>query len=272
MGFLPLLKRWRRERVLRRCALDEELWRQTVERHACTRVLPERDRVRLKSLVALFLHEKPIHGAGGLVMTEEIRMAIAAQACMLILELDLDYYRGWVEVIVYPDEFVARYEYADEYGVVHTVAEPMSGESWERGPVILSWADAAGADCADTPYNVVMHEFAHKLDMLNGVADGFPPLHSDMSRKDWTDAYTAAYEDFCARIDARVNLPIDEYAGESPAEFFAVMSEVFFEHPQLLLDMYPRVYGQLARFYRQDPVRRASAMHPPVIPAATTRR
>lgn len=262
MGVLPLLRRWRRERVLRRHALDEASWRRTVERYACTRALPERDRERLKSLVVLFLHEKPIHGAGGLVMTEEIRMAIAAQACMLILELDLDYYRGWVEVIVYPDEFVARYEYTDEDGVVHSVAEPMSGEAWERGPVILSWVDVACADRSHTPYNVVMHEFAHKLDMLNGVADGFPPLHRDMSRKDWTDAHTAAYEDFCARIDARAELPIDEYAGENPAEFFAVMSEVFFESPRVLLDLYPAVYAQFVRFYRQDPAQRSEAASP----------
>ena len=261
MGLLPSLRRWRRERLLRRHTLDAALWLRTVERYACTRDLSARDRERLMSLVVLFLHEKPIHGAGGLVMTEEIRVAIAAQACMLILELDLDYYRGWVEVIVYPDEFVARYDYADDYGIVHSVAEPMSGESWERGPVILSWADAAGEDGGDTPYNVVMHEFAHKLDMLNGAADGFPPLHKDMSRKDWNEAHTAAYENFCARIDARADLPIDEYAGESPAEFFAVMSEVFFERPQTLLDMYPLVYAQLARFYRQDPVGRATAPH-----------
>ena len=188
---------------------------------------------RLRELVTLFLHEKGIHGAGGMVVREEVRIAIAIQACILILDLGLDYYRGWVEVIVYPDEFVAEREFVDEAGVAHTIEEPMTGESWERGPVILSWADANEGGRAGG-YNVVIHEFAHKLDMLNGEPNGFPPLHADMSRAAWAAAFTRAYEDFCAKVDADAWLDIDDYAAESPAEFFAVMSEVFFESPHSL--------------------------------------
>jgi Mlc titration factor MtfA (ptsG expression regulator) len=158
-------------------------------------------------------------------------------------------------VIVYPDEFVAEYEYVDEAGVAHRVEEPMTGESWERGPVILSWADAEEAGTG-VAYNVVIHEFAHKLDMLNGAPNGFPPLHANMSRAEWSRAFTAAYQDFCIRVDEDRALEIDEYAAESPAEFFAVASEVFFESPETIQRLYPDVYAQLAGFYRQDPAAR----------------
>ena len=153
-------------------------WRAVLERYPFTRALSAEERARLRELVVLFLHEKSIVGAGGLVVRDEMRMCIAAQACMLILNLDLDYYRGWVEVIVYPDEFVAEYEYVDEDGVAHHVEEPMIGRILARGagdPVVGGRRSCAGAS---TGYNVVIHEFAHKLDMLNGDANGFPPLHA----------------------------------------------------------------------------------------------
>jgi MtfA peptidase len=245
-------RQWRRARVLRRQTIDEELWRVTVTQYPFTRSLSASDLTRLRELVTLFLHEKGIHGAGGMVVGDDMRIAIAIQACVLILNLGLDYYRGWVEVIVYPDEFVAEREFVDEAGVAHTIEEPMTGESWERGPVILSWADANEGGRAGG-YNVVIHEFAHKLDMLNGEPNGFPPLHADMSRGAWVDAFTRAYEDFCAKVDGDALLDIDDYAAESPAEFFAVMSEAFFESPHNLYSLYRDVYVQLAQFYRQEP-------------------
>ena len=245
--------RWRRKRILGQASLDPALWRSTVERYPFTRALDEAEKRRLEELVTLFLHEKSIHGAGGLVLDEPMRLAIAVQACILVLNLGLASYRGWVEIIVYPDEFVAEYEYVDEAGVAHNVQEPMTGESWARGPVILSWADAqeAGRGAA---YNVVIHEFAHKLDMLNGEPNGFPPLHAEMSRERWSDAFTEAYEDFCQRVDGGDDIELDEYAAETPAEFFAVMSEAFFECPHVVRRTYAHVYEQLALFYRQDPL------------------
>ena len=153
------LRNWRRERILKRSALDAAQWRAVLERYPFTRALSADERARLRDKVVLFLHEKSISGAGGLVVRDEMRLCIAAQACMLILNLDLDWYRGWVEVIVYPGEFVADYEYVDEHGVSHHVEEPMSGESWLAGPVILSWADAQLR--GESGYNVVIHEFAH---------------------------------------------------------------------------------------------------------------
>ena len=246
--------RWRHERILRRSALDAGLWTAVVERYPFTRALSGEERKRLRDLVILFLHEKSIAGAGGLVIRDEMRIGIAAQACMLILNLDLDCYHGWVEVIVYPDEFVAEYEFADEDGVVHHVQEPMSGESWLAGPVILSWADAEMR--GKSGYNVVIHEFAHKLDMLNGDANGSPPLRAGMDREGWSRVFTAAFEDFRGRVGRGDVTAIDPYASESPAEFFAVLSEAFFETPGALRAEYAAVYDQLSAFYQQDPAAR----------------
>jgi len=226
-----------------------------LERYPFTRVLSTEERARLRERVILFLHEKSIVGAGGLVVRDGMRMSIAAQACMLILNLDLEYYRGWVEVIVYPDEFVAEYDYVDEDGIAHHVEAPMTGESWLEGPVILSWADAELRG-EEPGYNVVIHEFAHKLDMLNGDANGFPPLHPGMDREAWPRAFGAAYDDFCRRVARGEPSAIDAYAAEHPSEFFAVLSEAFFETPAAVRAEYRDVYRQLAAFYRQDPAAR----------------
>jgi MtfA peptidase len=253
------LKQWRRERILSRSTLDEGLWRVVTDRYAFMRALSGEEIARLRERTVLFLHDKAIEGAAGLTVRDDMRLCIAAQACMLILNLDLDYYRGWMEVIVYPDEFVAEYDYVDEDGVAHHVREPMSGESWLEGPVILSWADAEQAG-SESGYNVVIHEFAHKLDMLNGDANGFPPLHREMSREEWTRVFGAAYDDFCRRVESRDEMRIDSYAAESPAEFFAVLSEAFFEIPLVVAGEFPGVYRQLAAFYRQDPAARAASL------------
>jgi len=262
--------RWRRARILRRAGFNESAWQETVNRYSFVRTLTDSERARLRELVILFLHEKAIHGARGMIVHDEMRLAIAVQACILILNLDLDCYRGWSEVIVYPDEFVAEYEYMDEAGVVHRVREPMTGESWLQGPVVLSWADAAAAD-RGSGYNVVIHEFAHKLDMLNGDANGFPPLHADMSREAWSQALGTAYEDFCRHVDHGEETLIDPYAADDPAEFFAVMSEAFFEIPQALQAAYPEVYRQLALFYRQDPAARLQRAYGTVISTSDAR-
>ena len=246
-------RNWRRERILKRSSLDDAVWNTVVEHFPFTRALSPEDRARLRDWVILFLHEKSIVGARGLEVRDEMRISIAVQACMLILNLDLDYYRGWVEVIVYPGEFIAEYEHVDEDGIVHHVEETKSGESWHAGPVILSWEDA---ELRGGSYNVVMHEFAHKLDMLNGDANGFPPLHPGMERTAWSSAFSSAYEDFRARVERDEPSDIDPYAAEHPAEFFAVLSEAFFESPEIILVEYGEVYRQLAAFYRQDPAAR----------------
>ena len=251
-------RNWRRERVLKRPPFDDRTWVALLERYPFTRPLSAEERSRLREQVILFLDEKTIVGARGLEVDDEMRLAIAAQACMLILNLDLDFYRGWSEVIVYPGEFVAEYDYMDHDGVQHHVEEPMTGESWLTGPVILSWADAERRGEAQG-YNVVIHEFAHKLDMLNGAANGCPPLHAGMSRDEWTRVFDAAYRHFCGRVEGGEETGVDPYAAEAPAEFFAVLSEAFFEIPGIVRAEHPEVYGQLVAFYRQDPGMRLAA-------------
>lgn len=249
------IRRWRRSRIIERAELDPALWRATLQSLPFLAGLTADERARLRETVILFLHQKSIRGAAGLELDSAMQLMIAAQACILILNLDIDYYRGWVEVIVYPDEFVPTIEYTDEDGVVHIDREARAGEAWLQGPLILSWADVAPMEDG---VNVVIHEFAHKLDMLNGDANGYPPLHAGMSREAWTTAFATAYDDFCRRVDSNENTAIDPYAAESPAEFFAVLSETFFENPRAVLTAYPQVYAQLKSFYRQDTALRAA--------------
>lgn len=255
---LGAFRAWRRRRTLRNHPLDPDLWHRVSSRFGFIARLSKIDRDRLRDLCVLFLHEKQISGAGDFALDDEMRLEIAIQACLLILNLGLDSYNDWVEVIVYPDEFMPRQEYRDEHGLVHTDPHAYSGQAWSRGPVILSW-NSVDSRSQHRGSNVVIHEFAHKLDMLNGGADGFPSLHADMNREQWTSALTHAYEDLRQRTRLGQERYLDDYACESPAEFFAVASESFFESPQVLRRHYPGAYVQLARFYRQDPANRLSS-------------
>ena len=243
---------WRRNRILGRAKMDERAWRLALQRVPFAQGLSPEERNRLQELAILFLHDKRFSAAHDLQLNDAMRLHVAIQACILILNLGIEFYRGWREIIVYPAEFVPRHEYTDEVGVVHQGDEAYAGEAWLHGPVILSWADVAQTEYPDG-VNVVIHEFAHKLDMLNGSANGYPPLHRGMSRQTWAEAFRDAYGDFCARVDRGEDTVIDPYASESPAEFFAVMSEAFFELPDVVHAEYPAVYAQLFQFYRQDP-------------------
>jgi Mlc titration factor MtfA (ptsG expression regulator) len=238
-----------------RVPIDEGLWRVTLRRFAFTRALWPAERARLRDLVRLFLATKSLSAAGGHELDDTMRLAIAIQACILVLELGIEYFDGWEEVIVYPDEFFPEQTWTDDAGVVHTERVGRLGEAWLRGPVVLSWADVARAG-DDDGVNVVIHEFAHKLDMLNGSANGFPPLHRGMNRQAWSTAFEDAFHHHGVRVRRRESTEIDPYAAESPAEFFSVASEVFFEMPDVLAATYPAVYEQMRLFYRQDPLRR----------------
>ena len=253
-------KSWRRRRVLAKAGLDESTWQRVAGRFSFVlRLDPDEER-RLRDLCILFVHEKQISAATGFTLTLEMKLAIAVQACILILQLgqgvnSLDHYDGWVEIIVYPGQFVPRHEIRGDDGVTQVDESSYAGQAWLRGPVILSWEDVEYAGDLDG-MNVVIHEFAHKLDMLNGETNGFPPLHADMNREAWAQAFTAALEDLRRRVEAGQRTDIDPYAAESPAEFFAVLSEAFFEVPELVKEIYPRVYDQMRQFYRQDPASR----------------
>jgi MtfA peptidase len=263
------LTRWldtrRRDRALRDHAIPDDTWQATLDGLPFLAQLASADRVRLREMTSLFIAQKAFSTAHELELTDAMTVAIAAQACLPVLNLGLDLYRGWVGVIVYPGEFVIRKTVEDEDGVVHEVEHDASGEAWEGGPVVLSWEDAQMTDERDA-YNVVIHEFAHKIDMLTGVADGHPPLfrrwHAPLDAAAWADVFDHAYDQFCARVDAvpkrrwsrfERNSLIDPYAADHPSEFFAVCSEALFVQPHAFEAEYPQLYRLLARYYRQDP-------------------
>jgi Mlc titration factor MtfA (ptsG expression regulator) len=261
-------------RVSRKVALiDLAAWNHATEDYQFVKRLTVEEKRRLRLIASDFLAQKTFTGAAGMEIDELTRIQIAAQACILILELDVDYYDGWREIIVYPGQFAKTHDVMDEFGVVHTTRDPLAGEAWLGGPVVLSHADIAQTENAvdrGEGYNVVIHEFAHKLDMLNGEANGYPPLHRGMSKETWKRSFLAAYLAFCKQVDeadalgrrdggkALDALPIDPYASENPAEFFAVISEVFFEMPEIVQTHFPVVYQQLKAFYKQDPAARFS--------------
>lgn len=250
---LGFLQNWFRRRRLERARIPDAVWRATVAKLPLLAGLRPAELERLRDLATLFLHEKALEPAGGLDLAPEMGPIIAAQACLPILELGLDYYRGWSSVILYPEGFLAHHEYTDPIGLVHSVHRPLIGEAWERGPVILSWADIVGA-LEDPGLNVVIHEMVHKLDMLTGEVNGLPPLHRGMSVRDWSHAFNAAYRRLCREVDRGQPTALDPYAADSPGEFFALISEAFFETPEVVNEIYPDVYRQLQAFYRQDPL------------------
>ncbi|WP_373507195.1 zinc-dependent peptidase [Thiocapsa sp.] len=262
------LMRWWQSRVLERerARVDPQDLAHVLDALPLLDELNEEETRRLADLALLFLRDKRLDPAQGLELTDAMRLAIALQACLPVLELGLDWYSGWYAVIVYPEEFVPEREVMGDDGVVWTEHEAKSGEAWEQGPVILSWADVEAGMERDG-YNVVIHELAHKLDMRDGAANGCPPLHAGMSPKVWAETFSAAYDDLCRRVDADEETPIDPYATESPAEFFAVLSEGFFELPDLVHSEYPAVYEQMRLFYRQDPLARLAAVADEARPA-----
>jgi Mlc titration factor MtfA (ptsG expression regulator) len=254
---LERLQRWWTQRLLHRHRIPLSVWRQVLDASPLLARLDKQEQHRLRELASLFLQRKVVEGAGGLALDETARALIAAQACLLILNLGLDWFDGWSEVIVYPEAFIAPHRERDEAGVVHEGNRGLSGEAWGRGPVILSWADIDPLmrQLHHPGSNVVLHEFAHKLDFLDGAPNGIPPLHAGNSQPQWAEDFTRAYADL-SRHHRHHAAAIDPYATTSPAEFFAVVSEYFFEAPQRLQQPYPAIYDELRRFYLQDPIKR----------------
>ncbi len=251
------IRHWLNRRIINKSPITPEQWSQAFAALPLLKGLSEAEQRRLRELAILLMHHKSFEGAQGLVLSQSMVMQIALQACLPILNLGLSAYDGWVSVIVYPAAFVPKRVYTDEAGVVHQGQAAHSGEAWQRGPVILGWYEAQRGGEIDG-HNVVIHEFAHKLDMLNGAADGFPPLHAFKDVAQWTEAFSRAFAHFQSHCTKHTYRDIDCYAATSPPEFFAVFSEVFFERPELLKQHYSDVYEQLRRYYRQDPLTRLS--------------
>jgi Mlc titration factor MtfA (ptsG expression regulator) len=244
------VRRWKMRRLLRRNLLPYRLWHSVTRRIAVLHGLDAVQMARLRELATWFLHSKSINGVQDLEVTTEMRIAVAAQACLLILNLDIGYFDDWVEVVLYPGAFRVNHERVDAFGLLHNDASELTGEAWLRGPVILSWADLERDSFhSQAGRNVVLHEFAHKLDGLNGVTNGLPPLRRGMIRKSWAGDLSVAYDALCKQVAAGEMPSINPYAATSPAEFFAVATEYFFTAPDILKNCYPGVYRQLAKFY-----------------------
>lgn len=252
---LTRLKRWWTQRILTHHRIPITMWQTVVHQTPLLSHLPKRELGKLRELASLFLHDKAVVGAGDFELEEFMRVSIAAQASLLVLNLGLNWFDGWSEVIVYPDAFVVPRSEMDEAGVLHESDRGLSGEAWSRGPVILSWADIDPSIQRQSGSNVVLHEFAHKLDFLDGAANGIPPLHPGNSQQQWARDFSRAYDDLTHQSSYHSG-GIDRYATTNPAEFFAVMTELFFENPQLLQQHYSAIYDELQHFYKQDPIKR----------------
>jgi hypothetical protein len=262
-------------------AIPDDLWSAAVAAFPCAGSLRADEAVRLRELAGRLLADKEMSAAGDLELTADMQVSIALQACLPILNLGFEWYRGWSSIVVYPGEFLVPRRLADEDGVVHEYVEPITGEAWEGGPLLLSWEDAQRSTTdTGSAYSVVIHEFVHKIDLLDGAADGCPPfsreLHEGLDARQWNELLDDTFERFLAELDLieselpegvdpdseeadryYAHLPFDPYAAHDEAEFFAVTSEAFFVDPDALQRAFPDWYALLARFFRQDPVARA---------------
>lgn len=247
------------------------LWRDVLQTYPFLACLTADEAELLQSRAAWLLASKTMNGAGGQTLSDFMRLSIVAQAALPILNLSPTLYEGWEEIIVYPAGFTIPRVHEDEAGVVHEFEESAAGEAWEGGPVILSWADTLPNE---TAFNVIIHEFAHKLDLSSGSADGMPDLgqHPTINARQWRstlnnslDRFTDALDAVEAAIPPHIDpesedaapwydqLPLDPYAATDEAEFFAVSSEHFFVDPAPLAYALPEWYELLSAYYRQDP-------------------
>lgn len=294
----------KKDRAKLRARPFPDAWRHILEKTVpLYRRLPRADREELHGHVHVFLHEKRFEGCAGLPVTDEIRLTIAAQACVLLLHRDTDYFPGLSSILIYPTTYVApvvRHEGA----IVSEYQEERSGETWDQGSLVLSWDGVTGAVAPAPPseedgeprqrsgngrsrdrplheefvqttesdgtsnrsageteddvelvpaYNVVLHEFAHQLDLENGELDGTPRLNSPEQYLSWARVFDAAMKQLAEEIESGVEPVLDDYGLGNEAEFFAIVTESFFETPFALLEEYPDVYRELERYYCQDP-------------------
>ena len=269
-----LLNRWTRTPSV---AIPDPLWTLTCASLPFVARLAPEERARLRGLAAQLLADKQMSAAASLELTAAMQVNIAVQACLPILNLGLDWYRGWKSIVVYPSEFLVPRSVTDEDGVVHEYVEPIAGEAWDGGPLLLSWEDAQqSATGSGAPYSVVIHEFVHKLDLLDGEADGVPPflaMHKPLTPGRWRNVLDQSLNRFAAELDLidgelpndldpesdevdryYAHLPLDAYAAHDHAEFFAVSSETFFVDPVRLHNAFPEWYELLAQFFLQDPL------------------
>ena len=268
-----MLARWlqrlqvrREQAALARRAVPDDLWKRTLVRYPFLRRRNPADAAHLRKLTSLFLDRKEFTAAGGLRLTDAMVVAIAAQAVLPVLRLGLARYDGFVGVVVHPGQVLARRSIVGEDGLVHEFEEVLAGEAVQGGPVMLSWQDVrAAGPMASQGYNVVIHEFAHVLDMADGVADGVPGLPAGLPRAEWVQTLSGEHQRFVEAVEqadsAGIDTRLDPYAAQGQEEFFAVASEAFFTNPQLLRGEHPAVYALFKRFYLQDPAEDTAPRH-----------
>ena len=247
-------KKRRRERIRRKTFPAE--WVAILESNlGCYRQLSAADRRELQEHILVFLNEKRFEGCGGLEMNDEIRVTIAAQACLLLLHREPAYYPTLRTILVYPSSYLAKNPHdADEQS--HRL-----GESWQYGPIVLAWdSSRRGGKNAFDGHNVVLHEFAHQLDQMDGAADGAPPLGQGEDRearkpmyRSWALVFSREFERLQLKAAKGKKTVIDQYGATNPAEFFATATEAFFEKPKQLRKKTPELYNELQSYYRQDP-------------------
>ncbi len=234
-------------------AIPDTLWRATLAACPFLAPRPAAELLQLRGLVSEFLAHKEFTGAHGLVVTDEMAVAIAAQACLPVLHLGLGWYDDFVGIVVHPGQMLARRERLDEAGVMHRYSEVLAGEAMDRGPVTLSWQDVASAGTlSGHGYNVVIHEFVHKIDMKDGAADGCPPLPSRAAYAAWRAVMQPAYDSFREQVSMAERFGgeapwLDAYGATAPAEFFAVTCEAYFVNRERFTQDFPaltRLYDQ----------------------------
>lgn len=251
------LRNRREQAAVQRRAIPDDLWKRTLVRYPFLRRRGAADAAELRRLTSLFLDRKEFSAAGGLKLGDAMVVAIAAQAVLPVLRLGLARYDRFVGIVVHPEQVVARREVADDDGIVHEYDEVLAGEAMEGGPVMLSWRDVRSAGLsarsAGVAYNVVIHEFAHVLDMEDGVADGVPLLPPGLPVREWQATLRDEFSRFVQRVQAEQPTALDPYGSQGQEEFFAVASEAFFVNPGPMKEEHPALYGVFVRFYRQDP-------------------
>ncbi len=253
---MSFFRRRRRARLARQPFPPE--WLEVLrKRFPYYRLLSAEEQQRLQLLIRSFVEAVRFEGCAGLAITDEIRVTIAAQASILLLNRDEDEYPGLRSVLVYPTAYSVPSQHVDEIGVVHEGYDTHVGEAWERGAVILSWDDVR-RDTAETSdgQNVTLHEFAHQLDQQDGAFDGAPLLDTHAHYRSWARILMKEYEALQRAAERGDDSLIDQYGATDPAEFFAVVTEAFFEKPKALQAKHPELYAELRKFYRQDPAER----------------
>lgn len=222
--------------------------------------LTEPEQAKLRADMQIFIAEKNWEGCGGLTMTDEIKVTIAAFACLTTLGLEDEHFDHVRSILVYPTAYVAKGRTVMQGGVVIEEDSHRQGEAWYRGPVIVSWSETLESAHGESGgRNVVVHEFAHQLDMKNGeIVDGTPPLSSVAELERWKKVMSGEYDDLVQRCEAGQHSLLDCYGATNVAEFFAVVTETFFERPRALRIRHPALYQVLQDFYHQDPAARIS--------------